>query len=404
MKEKTRLTRLIAILIQLQSKNLVTAKEIAARHDVSIRTVYRDIRALEQSGVPILTEEGRGYRIMPGYRLPPIMFSEEEANALITAESLVATNRDQSFVQHYENAMLKVKAVLQYTTKSKVDLLSNRLFFRHNLSQKRTSEYLMKLQAAITNFTAVKINYHSLQGEKSERVVEPFALYSTRDNWILIAFCRLRQAFRAFRLDCMQTLTILSTTFEAHPMSLQEYFEDCAKKFIPTPDIPLSPEPSIFVPSNQNTIKMIATTVESFHIIGIAQKMNHDNAMQEIPKLWNRFMGENLMNDIPNKLDFAIYALYTDYESDYKGAYTTILGCKVSHLAQIPEGMVGKSFKGGNYQKMTATGNLQDGIVYKAWTEIWKMDINRAYTTDFEIYGEPAQQPTAAAVDIYIAV
>ena len=82
---KTRLARLSAIITQLQSKNIVTAKSIAKRHSVSIRTVYRDIRTLEESGIPIITEEGKGYSILEGYNVPPIMFSEEEALALITA-------------------------------------------------------------------------------------------------------------------------------------------------------------------------------------------------------------------------------------------------------------------------------------------------------------------------------
>lgn len=84
--DKPRLIRLTAILTQLQSKRIVTAKDIAEKHNISIRTVYRDIRTLEQSGIPIITEEGKGYTLMEGYRLPPVLFTEEEANALITAE------------------------------------------------------------------------------------------------------------------------------------------------------------------------------------------------------------------------------------------------------------------------------------------------------------------------------
>ena len=84
--ETSRLSRLTAILLQLQSGRLVTAVALAARFNVSVRTIYRDIRALEQSGVPVITEEGKGYLLMEGYRIPPVTFSEREANALITAE------------------------------------------------------------------------------------------------------------------------------------------------------------------------------------------------------------------------------------------------------------------------------------------------------------------------------
>src|SRR4051812_46824456 len=103
--DKKRLSRLTAILTQLQSKRLVTSTALAAKFHVSVRTIYRDIRALEQSGVPVLTEEGKGYYLMEGYRLPPISFTETEANALITAEHLVLRNKDASFVKEYSEAV-----------------------------------------------------------------------------------------------------------------------------------------------------------------------------------------------------------------------------------------------------------------------------------------------------------
>jgi predicted DNA-binding transcriptional regulator YafY len=87
--DKPRLARLTAIITQLQSKRIVTAKGISEKHSVSIRTIYRDIRTLEKSGIPIVIEEGRGYSIKDGYKIPPVMFTQEEANALITAEPLI---------------------------------------------------------------------------------------------------------------------------------------------------------------------------------------------------------------------------------------------------------------------------------------------------------------------------
>ncbi|TPN84591.1 helix-turn-helix transcriptional regulator [Aquimarina algicola] len=227
--EKPRLSRLTAILTQLQSKRILTAREIAEKHDISIRTVYRDIRALESSGVPIITEEGKGYSLMEGFTLPPVMFTEDEANALITAEQLVLKNKDNSFVEHYKNAILKMKAVLRYTQKEKTELLAERVVFRNNTQNEKTSNYLMTLQSAITNFYLVEIKYYSLQNQATTRILEPFALYSTQDNWILIAFCRLRKNFRAFRLDRIQELKSLHKQFEPHSITLQEYFEECAK-------------------------------------------------------------------------------------------------------------------------------------------------------------------------------
>src|SRR5690606_26055485 len=110
-----RLSRLTAILTQLQTKRLLTATNLADKFNVSVRTIYRDIRALEQAGVPIITEEGKGYSLMEGYKVPPVMFTESQANALILAEQLVLKNKDTSFIKDYTEAIDKIKAVLKQT-------------------------------------------------------------------------------------------------------------------------------------------------------------------------------------------------------------------------------------------------------------------------------------------------
>jgi predicted DNA-binding transcriptional regulator YafY len=225
-----RLSRLTSILTQLQTKRLLTAPELANKFSVSIRTIYRDIRALEQSGVPVVAEEGKGYSIMEGYRIPPIMFTESEANALITAEQLVSKNKDASFVREYSEAISKIKSVLRHNTKDKANLLSDRILFRQNMDNDRTSDYLSTLQLALTNFNLTKIVYHSPDNdETTNRTIEPFALYSTQENWLLIAWCHLRNDFRAFRLDRIQKLQVLNDRFEPQKITLQEYFEICKK-------------------------------------------------------------------------------------------------------------------------------------------------------------------------------
>lgn len=228
--DKPRLARLTAIIIQLQSRRIVTAKDIAERHNVSIRTVYRDIRTLEQSGVPIITEEGKGYSIMEGYSLPPVMFTEEEANALITAEQVILKNKDLSFSAHYQNAVMKVKSMLKLSQKTKMEFLSQRIQIRTNQEDAHTSHHLIQLQSAIANFQIAKLNYLSLENQQSERKVEPFALYTTKAHWILIAFCLKRNDFRAFRLDRIQHLQITNDHFEPHKITLEQYLETCRKK------------------------------------------------------------------------------------------------------------------------------------------------------------------------------
>ena len=227
-----RLSRLTAILTQLQTKRLLTASELANKFSVSKRTIYRDIKALEQGGVPVLTEEGKGYTIMDGYRIPPVMFTESEANALITAEQLILKNKDASFVKEYTEAINKIKSVLRNNTKDKANLLSTRIVFRQNTANETTSNHLATLQLALTNFNLTKIKYYSTDtNQTTDRAIEPFAIYSTQENWLLIAFCRLRSDFRAFRLDRIQSLNIHIDTFEPHKITLQEYFEICKTKY-----------------------------------------------------------------------------------------------------------------------------------------------------------------------------
>lgn len=228
-----RLPRLTALLTCLQTKRLSTATELAEKFEVSVRTIYRDIRALEAAGIPIFTEEGKGYSLVEGYRLPPVSFTESQANALITAEQLVLRNKDASFVKEYTEAITKIKAVLKDNTKDKANLLSKRIAIRNNMENSSTSNNLSVVQLALTGFKLVEICYRDEQAEETIRVLEPFALYSTQENWILIAFCRLRGDYRTFRLDRILNLRTLNETFEPHKMSLAEYFEICRIKSQP---------------------------------------------------------------------------------------------------------------------------------------------------------------------------
>ncbi len=177
-----RLSRLTAILTQLQTKRLLTATELANKFSVSVRTIYRDIRALEQAGVPILTEEGKGYTLMEGYRIPPVMFTESQANALILAEQLVLKNKDASFVKDYSEAIEKIKAVLGHTIKDKANLLAERTRFSQNSNNERNSNNLSELQFALTNFCLTKIEYINEANNATSRLIEPFALLSTQEN------------------------------------------------------------------------------------------------------------------------------------------------------------------------------------------------------------------------------
>lgn len=146
--------------------------------------------------------------------------------------------------------------------------------------------------------------------------------------------------------------------------------------------------------------------LNAFHIIGISVRTSNANGQTgtDIGALWNKFMSEGIAEKIPNKLEDSIYSIYTDYAGDYTQPYTAILGCKVENLDNIPAGMIGKSFDNGFYKKIATRGDLTQGIVYQEWTKIWNLDLDRAYTADFEIYGEKAQNPMDAEVDIFVAI
>jgi len=227
--QTTRLSRLVAILTLLLSKRLLTSTEISKKFGIGVRTVYRDIRALQDAGVPILTEEGKGYCIMEGYKVPPVMFTEKEAYALITSEQIILKNKDASLVDEFSKAISKIKSVLRNSSKAKTELLTDRMFIGKNFEAQLTSKSLIDIQMALTNYQLIKITYKSPDGTNSERVIEPFAMYhNTQEDWTMIAFCRLRNDFRSFRLDRMTNMEVLGDHFEPHKMTMDQY----AKKYL----------------------------------------------------------------------------------------------------------------------------------------------------------------------------
>ena len=146
--------------------------------------------------------------------------------------------------------------------------------------------------------------------------------------------------------------------------------------------------------------------IKAFKVIGISVKTTNENrkSAEDLGKLWNQFYSENIPSLIPNKESDEIYSIYTDYESDYKGKYTSIIGLKVNSLNQIPNGLIGREINKGNYQKFVTKGQMPNAVM-ETWKEIWTKDdeLNRKYTTDFEVYGQKAQNGDNSEVEIYIA-
>jgi predicted DNA-binding transcriptional regulator YafY len=224
-----RIDRLTAILIQLQSKRVVKAEEIADRFEISLRTVYRDVKALMEGGVPIGSEAGKGYFIVDGYHLPPVMFSQQEASAMLTAGKLVEKMTDDSIRKAYESALMKIKSVLNETEKDHLENLQSsiQVFRFPDQTLESPNEYMADIQKAISQRDVIWIDYESTKTqEKTKREIEPIGIVHYSGRWHVIGWCRLRNGYRDFRVDMIQNLKPTGAKFDARNlMSLQEYFQ-----------------------------------------------------------------------------------------------------------------------------------------------------------------------------------
>jgi predicted DNA-binding transcriptional regulator YafY len=224
-----RIDRLTAILIQLQSKRITRAQEIASRFDISLRTVYRDIRALEEAGVPIGSEAGVGYFLADGYRLPPVMFTPEEARALLTARQFITQLTDKSLDTAYENALFKIKSVMRADEQEMLEDLQDKVKVVPPQSRGEHPDeiHLARVQQALMKRQPVEMDYFSpASGQFTRRQVEPIGLVYYSDAWHVIAWCRLRQDYRDFRLDRMSKIEILQERYQLRDrLSLEQYLQ-----------------------------------------------------------------------------------------------------------------------------------------------------------------------------------
>lgn len=223
-----------AILVHLQSKKRVTARELADRFGLSLRTVYRDVKALEESGIPIIGESGIGYSVMEGYRLPPVMFTQEEASSLLLGSKLVQQFTDTSVKKQFESAMYKIKAVLRSADKDFVEELDNRIAIQTSPVPivESLQLHLSGMRQAIVDKKVIDIEYYSSYKEEStRREAEPIGLFYYGQAWHFIGWCRLRQDYRDFRLDRIRKLILKDERFDdtTHP-SLAEYVQQLSKE------------------------------------------------------------------------------------------------------------------------------------------------------------------------------
>lgn len=221
-----RVDRLFGILLFLQSKKYVTADQIAQKFGMSVRTVYRDIKALGEQGVPISFEPNKGYCIVQGYFLPPVSFTSEEANALMLMESFTPGFADKSIGSHYANALNKIRAVLKESQKEKLESLKESIKFQFPDRWINDFEYLSQLQQNISARLIISIGYKNSKEEITTREVEPIGLIFYAFAWHLIAWCHLRKEYRDFKVLRIIGITNTGKPFqkESH-ISVSDYMK-----------------------------------------------------------------------------------------------------------------------------------------------------------------------------------
>lgn len=228
-----RIDRLSAILIMLQSSSVVKTKQIADRFDIGTRTVYRDIRALEDAGIPIAGTAGTGYSLVDGFKLPPLMFTQEEAFAFLAAERLVYRFTDAGFKEGYKAGIEKIRAVMRLAEKETMENLDDKI---HSLEFRSTQpseseNTLQVLMSEVAQKKKVKLVYFSYdKQEETERVVDPIGLFFSLSNWYLVAFCNIRNDYRTFRISRIKSLETTDDGFNIEHPPLNSFLEKLSER------------------------------------------------------------------------------------------------------------------------------------------------------------------------------
>lgn len=217
-----RTDRLLAILLELQARRWQRAEDLAATFEVSKRTIYRDMLALAESGVPLVSIAGQGYSLVEGYFLPPLSFTTDEAIMLLLGTDFVGRNVDAQYQAAAHTATSKIEAVLSPTLRSEVAYLQRSIQFVALNSQTRP-EVLATVRRAIIQRRRVRFEYRARfpnEGEDTPliREVDPYGLIHFNGTWFLAGYDYLREDRRHFRLDrILGDVTVLPYSFERPP-------------------------------------------------------------------------------------------------------------------------------------------------------------------------------------------
>ncbi len=209
-----RADRLFRLVQHLRKVRTVTAAELAAELEVSERTIYRDVRDLVLSGVPIEGEAGVGYMLPEDFDLPPLMFDEGELAALVLGVGMVRAFADRDLAQRASSILQKVEAVLPARMRP---MLEKRTLWAPAIAREGLALNLEPLREAIGSHEKVRFEYRRADGSASERTVRPLGLYFWGNAWTLVAWCELREDFRNFRPDRMDEVFVTGETFVDEP-------------------------------------------------------------------------------------------------------------------------------------------------------------------------------------------
>jgi len=210
-----RAERLFQIVQLIRGRRLSTARFLAERLEVSERTVYRDVADLMAQGVPIEGEAGVGYRMRAGFDLPPLMFSNDEARALVASVRLARSRLDTGLAAQAEAALSKILAVLPSAARAAAESVA--VYAPPVGPDAATRERLQVLRLATESRNRVWLRYVDLKERVSERTVRPLGCFFWSEVWTLAAWCEAREGFRNFRVDRIAELNVLDERFRDEP-------------------------------------------------------------------------------------------------------------------------------------------------------------------------------------------
>lgn len=226
-----RLNRLIGIVLLLQGRQVVRAEDIARHFGISVRTAYRDLRSLDEAGLPIAAEAGLGYSLVAGYHLPPVIFTREEASAISIGGKFVERFTDASLRDHMRSAIAKIRAVLPQSTQNHLERIqeSTSVITPHSVQLREMCANITTVQEALGGCKVLRVMYYANYRDSLDiRDVEPLGMLYYTGNWHLIAYCRLRCAVRDFRIDRIRTIELTGeTSLPREDFSLKGYLETC---------------------------------------------------------------------------------------------------------------------------------------------------------------------------------